>query len=82
MCIRDRTLSRLERLGGTNYEYFFEEALTFEIDQYTMSFAELIEEQENGQGRDADLEALSDTDLPGLEYTDHIFTPGKPEKLH
>lgn len=69
------TLVRMEQLGGEKYDYIFEEALDFEMDQYTVAFADLA--QENGAvERDEELEEL---DLPGIEYTDHIF---KPEKLH
>lgn len=77
MSLRDAlSLVRLEKLGGEKYEYSFDEAMDFEMDQYTMSFADLLQEQmESGQeGRDAELEGL---DIPGLEYTDRIFTPEK-----
>ena len=43
------TTSRIQRLGGESYRYSFEESLLFELDSYTMSFAELaaVEEDEN-----------------------------------
>lgn len=41
-CLRDAiTSSRMQRLGGPSYRYSFEEALLYELDSYTMSFAEL-----------------------------------------
>ncbi len=70
------TLVRMEQLGGEKYEYSFDDVLDFEMDQYTMTFADLVNGSETQESREAELE---DLDLPGLEYTDHIFTP---EKLH
>lgn len=74
-CINMRdalTLSRCENLGGEKYEYTFDEALNFEMDEYTMSFADLVHEEEQDYYDDvAELEGL---DLPGLEYTDQIIT--------
>lgn len=76
MPLRDAlTLSRMEQLGGEKYDYIFEEAMDFEMDQYTVAFSDLAREN-GGAERDEELEEL---DLPGIEYTDHIF---KPEKLH
>ena len=41
-CLRDAiTTSRMQRLGGDSYRYSFEGALDYELDSYTMSFAEL-----------------------------------------
>ena len=41
-CLRDAiTTSRMQRLGGETYRYSFEWALQYELDSYTMSFAEL-----------------------------------------
>lgn len=41
-CLRDAiTTARMQRLGGEVYRYSFEGALTYELDSYTMSFAEL-----------------------------------------
>ena len=41
-CLRDAiTTSRMQRLGGPSYRYSFEECLLYELDSYTMSFAEL-----------------------------------------
>ena len=83
MPLRDAlTLSRMERLGGEKYEYIFDDIMGFEMDEYTMSFAELAGDTGSGQDRDIDLETLSDVDFPGLEYTDQIFTPDKSGKLH
>ena len=81
VALRDAlTLARMEALGGEKYEYYFDEALNFELDQYTMSFADLIQkETAEGAGRDAELEEMADVEIEGLEYTDQIFTP---EKLH
>ena len=67
-------LVRLENLGVEKYEYSFDGALDFELDQYTMSFADLIQEEEDPEDRDPELDGL---DLPELEYTDQIFIPGK-----
>lgn len=43
------TASRLEKLGGDKYRYDFEPALDYELDDYIMSFADLMsaEEPEN-----------------------------------
>lgn len=43
------TTARIEKLGGDRYRYDFENALGYELDGYTMSFAEMIaaEEYEN-----------------------------------
>lgn len=76
MPLRDAlSLVRLERLDGERYEYDFEGALDFEIDQYTMSFADLLQE-ETGEEDEAD-SGLAGLDFPGIEYTDQIFTPKK-----
>lgn len=41
-CLRDAiTTSRMEKLGGDRYRYDFEGAMDYELDSYTMSFAEL-----------------------------------------
>ena len=41
-CLRDAiTTARMEKLGGDRYRYSFEEAMDYELDSYTMSFAEL-----------------------------------------
>lgn len=70
------TLVRMEQLGGEKYEYIFDETMDFEMDQYTVAFADLVQENSDSRERDEELEEL---DLPGIEYTDHIF---KPQKLH
>lgn len=67
------TLSRCEELGGEKYEYTFDEALNFEMDEYTMSFADLVREEVPEY--DPDMEELAGLDIPGLEYTDQIFAP-------
>lgn len=42
-CLRDAiTTARADRINGENHRYNYENALDFEIDSYTMSFAELI----------------------------------------
>ena len=81
LSLRDAlTLSRMEALGGEKYEYYFDEVLKFEMDQYTMSFADLMQEETGRSARrDAELEEMEDVEIEGLEYTDQIFTP---EKLH
>lgn len=77
MPLRDAlSLVRMERLGGETYEYDFEGALEFEIDQYTMSFADLLQEELGGEEEGPDPE-LAGLDIPGIEYTDRIFTPKK-----
>lgn len=68
------SLVRVERLGGEKYEYDFEGALDFEMDQYTMRFADLLQEELDEEEERADSE-LGQLDLPGIEYTDRIFTP-------
>ena len=45
--VRDAiTAARIEKLGGEKYEYYFEEALNYELDSYFMSFADLIDNTE------------------------------------
>ena len=42
-CLRDAiTTARAEKVGGEEYRYNFAKATDYEIDSYTMSFAELI----------------------------------------
>lgn len=42
--VRDAiTACRLERLGGEKYDYNFENALDYELDSYSMSFADLMD---------------------------------------
>lgn len=42
-CLRDAiTTARMEKLGGEKYRYNFENALDYELDSYTMSFADLV----------------------------------------
>ena len=42
-CLRDAiTTSRMEKLGGDKYRYNFENALDYELDSYTISFADLV----------------------------------------
>lgn len=83
MSLRDAlTLVRMERLGGEKFDYVFDEALDFEMDQYTVSFADLAQEsgvwQDQKQEEDVDgLDGLDGLDLPGIEYTDRVFKPGK-----
>lgn len=71
------TLARVEELGGEAYEYTFDEALDFELDQYTMSFADLVRDElyEESSERDVAMDDFENLDIPGLEYTDRIFTP-------
>lgn len=79
MPLRDAlTLVRMEQLGGEKYDYIFEEAMDFEMEQYTVTFADLTEESDSGYSRERE-EELEELDLPGIEYTDHIFMP---DKLH
>ena len=48
MSLRDAlTLSRIEKLGGEKYDYIFDDVMDFELDQYTMSFADLMTEDES-----------------------------------
>lgn len=40
--VRDAiTAARMEKLGGDKYRYYFENALNYELDSYSMSFADL-----------------------------------------
>lgn len=49
--VRDAiTASRMERLGGEKYDYDFENSLDFQPDSYTMSFAELMEAENDNDG--------------------------------
>ncbi len=48
--VRDAiTTARLEKLGGDKYDYNFEEALDYELDSYTMSFADLMSVEEDDE---------------------------------
>ena len=77
MPLRDAlTLSRIEKLGGEEFEYIFDEALNFEMDQYTMSFADLAAEE---AAQELEEETEQDQEDPELKYTDYVFSP---DKLH
>ena len=42
-CLRDAvTTARIEKLDGEKFRYNFEDALEYELDSYTMSFADLV----------------------------------------
>ena len=46
--VRDAiTASRIEKLGGEKYYYDFEPALTYELDSYAVSFADLVAVQDD-----------------------------------
>ena len=56
MCLRDAlAVFRMEKLGEEEYEYDFEDCLDFEMDEYTMTFAELMEDE-----TDPDEESIED----------------------
>lgn len=43
LCLRDAmTTARADRISGDSHRYYYEEALDYEIDSYTMSFADLL----------------------------------------
>ena len=47
-CLRDAiTTARLEKLGGDKYRYNFENALDYQLDSYTMSFADLVASEDD-----------------------------------
>lgn len=49
--VRDAiTASRMEKLGGEKYRYDFENAVQYELDSYTMSFADLTRSEEENDG--------------------------------
>lgn len=49
--VRDAiTAARMEKLGGDKYRYDFENALDFQLDSYTMSFAELMDTENENDG--------------------------------
>lgn len=74
MTIRDAlTQARIEKLGGAKYDYSFDGAMDFEMDDYVMSFADLVKEE--APDYDPALDELDGMDIEGLEYTDQIFTP-------
>lgn len=53
-CLRDAiTTARMEKFGGKSYRYNFEGALTYELDDYVFSFAELMaaEEYDDDEGK-------------------------------
>ena len=48
MNLRDAiTCARMEKLGGEKYRYNFEDALDYELDSYTMSFADLVASEDD-----------------------------------
>lgn len=67
------TYARAESFGGDKYEYYFDEALNFEIDDYIMTFADLAREEQPDY--DPQLDELDDLDIPDLDYVDQIFRP-------
>ena len=49
--VRDAiTAARLEKLGGEKYSYDFENALDYELDSYSMSFADLAKAEDETDG--------------------------------
>lgn len=49
--VRDAiTAARLENLGGEKYRYDFENALDYELDSYSMSFADLAKAEDENDG--------------------------------
>lgn len=49
--VRDAvTASRMEKLGGEKYRYDFENALEYELDSYSMSFADLAKAEDENEG--------------------------------
>lgn len=49
--VRDAiTAARLEKLGGEKYRYDFENALVYELDSYSMSFADLAKAEDENDG--------------------------------
>lgn len=74
------TLSRCEDLGGEKYEYTFDEAMTLEMDEYSMSFADLVRDED--AAFDDDFEDIGDLEVEGLEYTDRIFRPEEEDNLN
>ncbi len=47
LCVRDALiLSRLEKLGEEEYSYNFNHALDYQIEEYIMSFADMVVEEE------------------------------------
>lgn len=75
--VRDAlTHSRLEKINGmVEYIYDFDNAMDYEIDEYSMSFADLVNKEESDY--DPELAELEGMDIPGLEYTDMVFKPDK-----
>lgn len=62
--VRDAlVLSRLEKLGEEKYEYSFSEALDYPIDEYVMSFADMISLSEEDSDGDTDDSIYSDDEL-------------------
>jgi len=50
--VRDAiTAARLEKLGGEKYRYDFENSLDYELDSYVMSFADLVNAENENEGR-------------------------------
>lgn len=52
ICLRDALVNaRLEALGGDKYEYYFEEFMKYPLEDYVMSFKDLISfEQDDEEG--------------------------------
>ena len=76
-CLRDAiTTSRMQRLGGDVYRYSFEGALQYELDSYTMSFAELAAAED---GYNDGAIVYDPKDLPAFE-SDEIETTWMSEE--
>lgn len=58
------TCARLEKLGGDKYKYDFEAALDYQLDSYTMSFADLMEAENDNDGT---IVFSPEDDINGLE---------------
>lgn len=80
LSVRDAlTLHRLERLGGTKYDYVFDRLSEFEMDQYTVSFADLAAEEKTAE---FEVAAQSGGSIQGPEgYDPDSFIEISPEEL-
>ncbi|MFV0516934.1 MAG: hypothetical protein ACK5MV_06025 [Aminipila sp.] len=68
-------LSRLEKLNEEEYSYGFDEGLDYSIDEYVVSFSDVIEDEEDNEGYiEEDLEEDPESEyMKGLEEDEYDF---------
>lgn len=68
-------LSRMEKLNGEDYLYGFDEGLDYQLDEYVVSFSDVINDEEDENGYlEEDLEENPESEyMSGLEEEEYDF---------